>query len=311
MVEIKNLNKRFGNFLALDSLNLSISRGELFGFVGPNGAGKTTTMRILAGLLSADSGEASVAGLDALRSSQQVREKIGYMPDFFGVYDNLKVIEYMEFYAAVYGINGEKARKLCMELLELVNLAEKADFYVDHLSRGMKQRLCLARCLVHKPELLILDEPASGLDPRARYEMKEILRNLHEMGKTIIISSHILPELAEMCTTVGIIENGSMVMKGTVEEIMSNLNASRPLIIKVIDGRENAIRILKENTLVRNLSLEEDKLIAGFDGKEREEAQLLGELIRKGVSVAAFHRRRGNLESVFMKVTGQKEVLEG
>ena len=223
MIEIKKLYKHYGDFVALNNLDLSIGKGELFGFVGPNGAGKTTTMRILSGLLKADGGEVYIGEVNALEDNQALKKKIGYMPDFFGVYDNLKAIEYMEFYASIYGITGKKARKLCMELMELVNLSDKAEFYVDSLSRGMKQRLCLARSLVHNPDLLILDEPASGLDPRARFEMKGILKNLNDMGKTIIISSHILSELAEMCTTIGIIEKGSMITKGTVDEIMSRL----------------------------------------------------------------------------------------
>ncbi len=311
MIKIDSLCKNYGSFVALNHLNLSIAKGEFFGFVGPNGAGKTTTMRILSGLLRADGGEAFVDGIDVRKNSSQVKSKIGYMPDFFGVYDNLKAIEYMEFYASIYGITGNSARKLCMELMDLVNLAEKAEFYVDNLSRGMKQRLCLARSLVHNPEILILDEPASGLDPRARFEMKEVLGNLHEMGKTIIISSHILPELAQMCTTIGIIDHGSMVMKGSVEEIVSHLNSSNPLAIKVLDRKEEAVRILKENPLVRNISLEEKEIIVGFEGKEEEEAGLLASLVAQEIPVAAFNRQSGNLETVFMKVTGQKEVLEG
>lgn len=309
MIEIKNLYKDYAGFIALNHLNLSIAKGELFGFVGPNGAGKTTTMRILSGLLRADGGEASVAGIDAIHDNKHLKEKIGYMPDFFGVYDNLKVIEYMEFYASVYGMRGAEARKLCFELLELVNLTEKKDFYVDNLSRGMKQRLCLARSMVHNPEVLILDEPASGLDPRARFEMKGILKNLHEMEKTIIISSHILSELAEMCTTIGIIEKGSMVIKGTVEEIMSRMNSSNPIVIKILENQETALRVLKENPNVKNISLEGQEIILGFDGDEQDEANLLGSLTGQQVSINSFTRQIGNLETVFMRVTGKKEVL--
>lgn len=303
MLKIKDLNKSYGKFKALDNLNLEIEKGELFGFVGPNGAGKTTTMRIVSGLLSADSGEVQVDGMDALKNPQKIKEKIGYMPDFFGVYDNLKALEYMEFYASIYGITGREAMKLCYELMELVNLADKADSYVDGLSRGMKQRLCLARSLVHNPELLILDEPASGLDPRARFEMKEILRNLSSMGKTIIISSHILPELAEMCSSIGIIEHGSMVVKGQVGEIMRKMTTSNPLVMEVVEGQEQAVRILKENPLVENISIRENSISMGFKGEQKEEAELLASLIRGNVLVASFVREEGNLEALFMQLT--------
>ena len=307
MLKIKDLNKSYGKFKALDNLNLEIEKGELFGFVGPNGAGKTTTMRIVSGLLSADSGEVQVDGIDALKNPQKIKEKIGYMPDFFGVYDNLKALEYMEFYASIYGITGREATKLCYELMELVNLSDKADSYVDGLSRGMKQRLCLARSLVHNPELLILDEPASGLDPRARFEMKEILRNLSSMGKTIIISSHILPELAEMCSSIGIIEHGSMVVKGQVGEIMRKMTTSNPLVMEVVEGQEQAVRILKENPLVENISIRENSISMGFKGERKEEAELLASLIRGNVLISSFVREEGNLEALFMQLTEKNE----
>ena len=310
MAEIENLYKHYGKFVAREHLNLSIEKGELFGFVGPNGAGKTTTMRIISGLLRADGGSVHIADVDALKDNQNLKRKIGYMPDFFGVYDNLKAIEYMEFYASVYGITGEKAKSMCLELMDLVNLSDKADFYVDGLSRGMKQRLCLARSLVHNPELLILDEPASGLDPRARFEMKGILKNLHDMGKTIIISSHILSELAEMCTTIGIIDKGSMVSKGTVEEIMQKLNTSNPLKIHVVNNVETAVRIIKENPQVANLSIDGPDITISFDGGEEEEAGLLKMLVNNDVQVSSYMRETGNLEEVFMMVTAKKEVLD-
>lgn len=307
MVHIKNLFKHYGKFIALNHLDLDIEKGEFFGFVGPNGAGKTTTMRIISGLLRSDGGIVTVDGIDAIHDNGKIKEMIGYMPDFFGVYDNLKAIEYMEFYASIYGIIGNEAKKLCMELMDLVNLADKADAYVDGLSRGMKQRLCLARCLVHNPSLLILDEPASGLDPRARFEMKGILGNLNDMGKTIIISSHILPELAEMCDTIGIIEHGKMLQKGTVEDIMSDINTSNPLVIKLSDGMDIAVRLLKENPLVDNLSIGEGRLSVKFDGDEIAQTELLRTMVREGVSIHSFAREEGNLESVFMKITQEEE----
>lgn len=310
MVRIEGLNKTYGSFKALDNLNLSIEKGELFGFVGPNGAGKTTTMRIISGLLRADSGTVMVSGIDARKEPGRLKSKIGYMPDFFGVYDNLKALEYMEFFASIYGIVGSDARKLCLELMELVNLSDKADSYVDGLSRGMKQRLCLARSLVHNPDLLILDEPASGLDPRARFEMKGILRNLSDMGKTIIVSSHILPELAEMCTNIGIIEHGKMVMSGTVDSILSSMNRQNPLIIRVVEERDHTIRLLKEHPLVESLSLSEQDIYVSFRGEEREEAELLAYLIKGGAGISSFTREQGNLESVFMQITEESGVAE-
>lgn len=308
MVQIDGLTKCYGDFKALDSLNLNIERGELFGFVGPNGAGKTTTMRIISGLLRADSGTVLVAGVDARRDTDHLKEKIGYMPDFFGVYDNLKALEYMEFFASIYGITGREARRLCLELMELVNLSDKANAYVDGLSRGMKQRLCLARSLVHNPELLILDEPASGLDPRARFEMKGILKNLSELGKTIIVSSHILPELAEMCTSIGIIEHGRMAVTGTVDSIMAGMNRSTPLVVRVVDKMEDAVRLLKENPLVENLSISENEIYVSFSGGEAEEARLLSYLVEGKVGISSFTREKGNLESVFMQITEEQEV---
>lgn len=311
MIHIEKLYKHYGKFVALNYLDLDIKDGEFFGFVGPNGAGKTTTMRIISGLLRSDGGSVFVDGIDAIHNNKKIKEIIGYMPDFFGVYDNLKAIEYMEFYASIYGITGKSARKMCMELMDLVNLADKAQSYVDGLSRGMKQRLCLARCLVHNPKLLILDEPASGLDPRARFEMKGILKNLNEMGKTIIISSHILPELAEMCDTIGIIEHGKMLQKGTVEEIMSEINTTNPLVIKFLDGQEKAVRILKENPLVDNLSIQEGLLSVKFNGEAKDESELLTNLIQNEVKISSFSREEGNLESVFMKITEQEEMEVG
>ena len=221
MVDIEELTKRYGKFVALDHMNLHIDKGEIFGFVGPNGAGKTTTMRIMCGLLKATSGKVTIDGVDALGRPADVKRKIGYVPDFFGVYDNLKVMEYMDFYGSMYGMSKRKVEKVADKYLELVALQDKKDEFVDSLSRGMKQRLCVARALIHDPELLVLDEPSSGLDPRSRHDMKNILRDLKEMGKTIVISSHILPELSEMCTSIGVIGHGKIVASGSVDEIVN------------------------------------------------------------------------------------------
>lgn len=307
MLRIQNLCKSYGNFRALNALSLHVKKGELYGFVGANGAGKTTTMRIVSGLLYADYGEVHVGDIDALKDSKQLKEKIGYMPDFFGVYDNLKAIEYMEFYASIYNINGKEARKLCLELMDLVNLVDKANSYVDGLSRGMKQRLCLARSLVNNPELLILDEPASGLDPTARYDMKEILKNLCDMGKTIIISSHILPELAEMCTNIGIIKNGQMVLSDTVEGILSTMATSNPVVILIKEHMDQAVRIIKEHPLVGRVAVKDETVKLDFKGNSEDEVTLLKTLVLQEIPVYGFRREEGNLESLFIQLTRKAE----
>ena len=220
-LEVRNLTKNYGKFRALNGLNMEIKEGELFGFVGPNGAGKTTTIKIIAGLLRADMGQIFLDQIDITKDIAALKENIGYVPDYFGVYDNLKVMEYMEFYASTYGLAGREVKELSLELLEIVGLEGKENQYVDALSRGMQQRLCLARALVHNPKMLILDEPASGLDPSSRVAMKNILMELTMNGKTILISSHILSELSEMCSSIGIIQKGEMILQGSIKEIVS------------------------------------------------------------------------------------------
>ena len=254
MIEIKHLYKRYGRFLALNDFSLNVQDGELFGFVGSNGAGKTTTMRICVGLLKADGGEVLIDGENMLKNHRALAEKVGYVPDYFGVYKSLSASEYLHFFANAYGIYGKEADKLSAELLDLVNLTHKKDSDVNGLSRGMKQRLCLARGLVHNPDILFLDEPASGLDPKARYELKEILKNLSSMGKTIIISSHILPELAEMCTSVGIIDKGHLVLQGSIEEIHRAAAMSSPLNLTVNEEQiDDVFAILQNNPFVQKV----------------------------------------------------------
>lgn len=310
MLLIKDLEKSYGKFKALNKLNLDIKPGEIFGFIGPNGAGKSTTMKIVSGLLTPDDGEVYVDGIDAVKNNKKLKEKIGYMPDFFGVYDNLKAYEYLEFYGSIYGITGKEIKDLSMDLLELVNLENKYDAYVDGLSRGMKQRLCLARCLIHNPQLLILDEPASGMDPRARFEMKNILKNLKDMGKTIIVSSHILSELGEICTNIGIVESGRMACQGTVEEIMTQVSGNHPIAISVLDKTEEAIKILKEIPKVGKVKFDNNKITAGFNGSEEECVVLLKTLISRDVPVISFNRESTSLEDIFIKIT-DKEALKG
>ena len=304
MPEIYELCKKYGKFTALDSLSMNISENSIFGFVGPNGAGKTTTMKIMAGLLKADSGSIFVNGEDILKNMKSIRDKIGYMPDFFGVYDDLKVTEYMDFYAGTYYIPYSQRAELIDSLLEVVDLSNKKDAYVDALSRGMKQRLCLARSLIHDPELLILDEPASGLDPRARVEMKEILKRLREMGKTIIVSSHILPELAEMCSEIGIIDQGKLVTQGSVHDIMNRMHKNRIIRVKTSAPPELLIRLLKEQATVKEITENTDNVEFAFEGENDDLTSILRNIVMNGIPVYSFSENEGNLEEIFMTVTG-------
>lgn len=304
---MENVRKSYDQTTALDGLNLSIDKGQLYGFVGPNGAGKTTAIKMIAGLLLPDSGIIRVDGIDGVKENETLKDRIGYVPDFFGVYDNLKTREYMEFFASIYGIEGKKARTIIRELLELVNLSDKAEEYVDHLSRGMKQRLCVARSLIHDPSLLVLDEPASGLDPRARYEMKNILKDLITRGMTILISSHILPELAQMCTNVGIIDKGKLVMEGPIEHILQRLEAANPLVIRFIENPQDGVEIIRNNPYTEEIVIKGNSVFITFRGNEEEEALLLADLIQKGIPVSSFTREAGNLESLFMQIINHSE----
>src|SRR5438105_6847293 len=237
MIETRDLTKMYGDLYALNRLTLKLERGDVYGFIGPNGAGKTTTMRILATLLNPTWGEASVCGYSIYTGAKEIRRSIGYMPDFFGVYDDMKVIEYLEFFAAAYRIKGAERRKKCDQVLDLVDLGYKRDALVTSLSRGMTQRLGLARVLLHEPQVLLLDEPASGLDPRARIEMRGLLKELRNMGKTILVSSHILPELADLCNKIGINERGKLLFDGDVQSAIRQVRTRTTLTVCVSDGQ--------------------------------------------------------------------------
>ncbi|NWL90443.1 ABC transporter ATP-binding protein [Paenibacillus sp. 79R4] len=303
MIEINNLTKEYGSFHALESVNIKIDKGTVFGFVGPNGAGKTTTMSILATLLLPTSGTAKVGEYDVVQHPHEVRKRIGYMPDFFGVYDQFKTTEYLHFYGASYGIPRGERDKLIPQLLELVNLSDKKDSYVDSLSRGMKQRLCLARCLVHDPEVLILDEPASGLDPRARIEMREIIKELKLMGKTIIISSHILPELAEMVDEIGVIEHGRMVAQGKVAEIQNRLRVKRVLHIRTLGQADNLGSWLRDEAYVSQVFVDASGVHIHFNGGDLEQSELLARMVSAGFKLISFNEAQTNLEDVFLEIT--------
>ena len=312
MLKINDLTKNYGSFTAVNHLNLHIPEGELFGFVGPNGAGKTTTIRIVCGLLKASSGTVEIGGSKAALGSKEMKRMIGYVPDFFGVYDNLKVKEYMDLYGSMYSMNSKEIAKISDDLLELVNLTDKKEFFVDTLSRGMKQRLCVARALLHNPQLLILDEPNSGLDPRARVEMKELLKNLHSMGKTIIISSHILSELSEMCSSIGIMDKGKILTSGSIDAIMhgimSDASGGKRICIRIRSGMETAVRMMREYPHVVVESVRENELIIGYHATDEEISALIGRLIQNQVVLTGFYQEEGNLESLFMQLTGGEEA---
>ncbi|SPT99629.1 ABC transporter ATP-binding protein [Lysinibacillus capsici] len=305
MIEIRDLTKRYGSFTALDHLNLSLEEGVVFGFVGANGAGKSTTFSILATLLSPTSGDALINGKSVVKEPKEVRKQIGYMPDFFGVYDQLKVDEYLDFYGASYGIQLAERQVLIPQLLELVNLTSKRYEYVDLLSRGMKQRLCLARALIHDPKVLILDEPASGLDPRARVEMRDILRNLKSMGKTILISSHILPELAEMCDEIGVIDNGKLIAHGNVAAIQAQLQGEKRIVLKVIDQLDAVRAFLEEDPHISSIDVIENRLEIAFNyrGTDAEQVALLKKAMLTDLPIYALSEEEKDLEDVFMAIT--------
>jgi ABC-2 type transport system ATP-binding protein len=306
LISVESLHKSFGNRVALDSVSFSVPKGEIFGFVGPNGAGKTTTIRILATLSQADTGVATVAGIPVGEDPAEVRNVIGFMPDFFGVYDRLTSTEYLEFYAACHGVDRRRRAAVARELLELVDLSDRAEAQVDTLSRGMKQRLGLARALVHDPAVLLLDEPASGLDPRARIDMKELIRELRRMGKTILISSHILPELEELCTWVGFIDGGRMVAAGSMEEVRDVMAGGRRLRIELAEmgDREldRAEEVLRSQPGVLGTTRHADRLEVSV-GEEVVDDDLLAALVERRVRVRSFSVIPGDLSEVFMRLT--------
>jgi ABC-2 type transport system ATP-binding protein len=303
MIETRDLTKMYGDLYALNRLNLTLDQGDVYGFIGPNGAGKTTTMRILATLLNPTFGEATVCGYSIYTAAKDIRRTIGYMPDFFGVYDDMKVIEYLEFFAAAYRIKGPARKKICEEVLELVDLTYKRDALVTSLSRGMTQRLGLARVLLHDPQVLLLDEPASGLDPRARIEIRALLKELRNMGKTILVSSHILPELADICNKIGIIEQGVLLVNGTVVDVMKQVRADIVLNVKVADRQVDAANMLEGQPEVESVQGKDDYLIVKLREGETTFSPLASRLIAQGYDLTMFKEDEINLETAFMHLT--------
>ena len=303
MIKTSNLTKKYGDLFAIQAIELDLAAGDLFGFIGPNGAGKTTTMKILATLLSPTYGEAYVCGHSIYRDPKEIRRLVGYMPDFFGVYDDMKVIEYLEFFAAAYRINGTKRRQVCNEKLDLVDLDFKRDAYANTLSRGQTQRLGLARVLLHEPQVLLLDEPLSGLDPRARIEMRAVLRRLGQAGKTIMVSSHILPELADMCNKVGIIDRGVMTVNATVADVMKQVRERIVLHIQVTGDSDAAARLLEQSDLVENVGVAKGQIAVTLKKGVEDYSDLSPLLISAGHKLKLFREEEVNLESAFMALT--------
>jgi ABC-2 type transport system ATP-binding protein len=303
MIQTNELTKMYGELYALDRLNLTLHQGDVYGFIGPNGAGKTTTMRILATLLNPSWGEATVCGYSIYTGSKEIRRVIGYMPDFFGVYDDMKVIEYLEFFASAYRIKGPARKKICEEVLELVDLTYKRDALVTSLSRGMTQRLGLARTLLHDPQVLLLDEPASGLDPRARIEMRALLKELRLMGKTILVSSHILPELADICNKIGIIEQGKLLVSGEVTEVMKQVRTDVVLNIAVSSRMTDAANMLEGQPEVETVEDKNGILVVKLHEGVNQYGFLANRLVNQGFELTLFKEDEINLETAFMHLT--------
>jgi len=303
MIKTQDLTKAYGELHAINHLTLELDEGDLFGYIGPNGSGKTTTMRILATLLQPSWGEAYVCGHSIYTHPKEIRRLIGYMPDFFGVYDDMKVIEYLEFFASAYRIKGPKRRKVCDEMLDLVDLGYKREALVTSLSRGMTQRLGLARVLLHDPQVLLLDEPASGLDPRARIEIRGLLRQLRAMGKTIMVSSHILPELADVCNKVGIIERGELLVCADVSDVMKQVRQHTLLHIGVKDDVDAAARLLAGHDSVASLEIREGHIFARLAEGIEDYSDLPTALIEAGHKLTMFKEDEINLETAFMALT--------
>lgn len=303
MIELFEFGKDYGEFTAVGSLSLKIEAGEMFGFIGPNGAGKSTTIRYLATLLRASRGDAVVNGYSVNRDPMGVRRSIGYMPDDFGVYDGMKVWEFLDFFAVAYKIGRTQRKQVIVDVLELLDLSHKRDDYVNSLSRGMKQRLCLAKTLVHDPPVLILDEPTSGLDPRARIEVKALLKELRRMGKTVLISSHILSELADCCSSIGIIERGQLLMHGPIDQVYRQIRRNRIIDIRFIDKLEAGVSILRTCPEMRGIDIDGTKVVVELEADDKRVSQIMEHLVSEGIPMRSFSDKEPNLEDVFMLVT--------
>lgn len=303
VIKTVNLTKRYGSLVALSNLNLEVEQGDCFGFIGPNGAGKTTTIKILATLLQPTWGEARICDLVVGYQSRQIRPLIGYVPDYFGAYEDMVVQEYLEFFAAAYNINGPARARVVSDVLELTDLGPKRDAMVDSLSRGMKQRLSIARVLLHDPKLLLLDEPAANLDPRARIEIRELLKELVRMGKTILISSHILPELADLCNKVGIIERGELLYSGPVADILRRARSGTVLHVGVADNQQLAAEVLRRDPNVENVALSDGYMEVSLRAGVKDWSFISTRLVQAGFRLILLKEQEVNLETAFMRLT--------
>jgi len=312
VVQTSGLTKRYGSFTALDDLSISVESGQILGFIGPNGAGKTTTIRILVGLLRASSGQATIAGADCMRESRKIKRLVGYMPDVFGTYENMRVTEYLDFFGAAYGIGRKKRNRRIAEVLETAGASDMKDLFVESLSHGMRQRIAVARTLIHDPQVMILDEPANGLDPQARIDMRKLLLRLAEMGKTLIVTSHILPELSRICSVIAIITHGKLRAYGPLSDIMRHIQQRRTFEVQLIrrEQIEEAHRMLVELRAAedsQHVSTSSTESVVRFDTDRKDEdlAQVLAKLTDSGIAISQFREVALDLEDAFLSVTSK------
>ena len=307
MLKVRGLNKTYNKLKALDALDMNIERGSIYGLVGQNGAGKTTLMRIVSGVLSFDSGDIEIYNMDMKKQYSGIKEKIAFIPDSFAYHYNITVEEYMEFFASCYGFEGLRARQRYTKLLQMLSLDDKMQSLVGSLSRGMQQRLSLARALINDPEFIIMDEPTSGLDPKTNYSFKELIRQLNSEDRTILISSHMLSELSELCSDIGVIDHGHMVIESSLSDILNKFNNTNPIKIRIMGNEDKAFKIFKEDVNVRHVSAREGIFFIKFTGTKRDEAALLKKLVAEDIPVSEFMREEAKLETFFMDITASNK----
>jgi len=307
VLKVRGLNKTYNKLKALDAIDMNIERGSIYGLVGQNGAGKTTLMRIVSGVLSFDSGDIEIYNMDMKKQYSGIKEKIAFIPDSFAYHYNITVEEYMEFFASCYGFEGLRARQRYTKLLQMLSLDDKMQSLVGSLSRGMQQRLSLARALINDPDFIIMDEPTSGLDPKTNYSFKELIRQLNSEDRTILISSHMLSELSEVCTDIGVIDHGHMVIESSLSDILNKFNNTNPIKIRIMGNEDKAFKIFKEDVNVRHVSAREGIFFIKFTGTKRDEAALLKKLVAKDIPVSEFMREEAKLETFFMDITASNK----